>query len=352
MNSRTVRNVLVISALALVSVLGPGSSAGARTSAAPQMPRFLWGAWIGNQFTGEQPPWDWKAVNDFEARNTGGRRLNALHWGVRTPWDYDFNYWRGALDIARKAGVISVVDMATDNVPLRAIANGARDGALKTWASEAASWGQPLLLRFDFEMNGRWFPWGTTQWNQNTPADFVAAWRHVHQIFTNAGATNVLWVWCPNIALHHRNSLLAKDYPGNNYVDWTCLDGYNFGHPWTSFARIYSFSYKKLVHIAPSKPMLIGEIGSTEHGGSKAGWIRNMFGALATRFRHIHGLLWYDVPGDQDWPIETSKSSSAAFSSGIGSTLTRVCHGLGGGAKAQCMGRAATSFSRVSARRP
>ena len=109
-------------------------------------------------------------------------------------------------------------------------------------------------------MNGNWFPWGTGRGSQNTPADFVAAWRHVHEIFTEAGATNVQWVWCPNIALHSHSGFRAL-YPGNSYVDWTCLDGYNFGNPWRSFETIYGRSYKEILRIAPSKPMMVGETG-------------------------------------------------------------------------------------------
>ena len=188
MSSRTIRSLLAVLALALV-LLGSGVSANARASSAPQLPRFLWGAWIGDQYTGAQPPWDWRAVTDFERRNTGGRHINVLHWGVRNPWDHDFNYWRGALDIARNAGVISVIDMATDSVPLANIASGTRDPALETWANEAAAWGHPFFLRFDWEMNGNWFPWaeGVTK----APGEYVAAWRHVHDIFTAVGATNV-----------------------------------------------------------------------------------------------------------------------------------------------------------------
>lgn len=339
MNARMARNLLVVLALVLAALVVGGVSADARSADAPQLPRFLWGAWIGDQFTGKQPPWDWKAVTKFEAANTGGRHISALHWGVGTPWDHEFNYWRGALDIARSGGVVSVVDMATGSVPLRKIADGAYDPSLTKWATQAATWGYPMLLRLDFEMNGKWFPWGTTQWNKNTPADFVAAWRHMHQIFTSNGATNVQWVWCPNIALHKKTPLFRRNYPGDSYVDWTCLDGYNFGTPWTSFKKVYSFSYTQIMKLAPSKPMLIGETGSGEHGGSKALWIHNMFDTLATRFRHIRGLLWFDLYGDKAWPIETSKSSSAAFSKGIGSTLARVCGGLRGGAKMQCLGK-------------
>src|SRR5690349_24021953 len=44
---------------------------------------------------------------------------------------------------------------------------------------------------FDWQMNGDWqFPW-SAQLNGNTPADYIAAWRHVHDLFAQAGATNV-----------------------------------------------------------------------------------------------------------------------------------------------------------------
>jgi hypothetical protein len=335
------RSGLVVATLALVVLLGTGGSASARTSSAP-MPRFVWGAWIGDQFTGQQPPWDWNAVKAFESRNAGGRHISVLHWGIGTAWDHEFNYWRGAFNLAQDQGVLSVVDMATGSVPLRSIANGAKDGVLQEWATQAAAWGQPFLLRFDWEMNGAWYPWSTrAEVGANTDADFVAAWRHVHQIFVNAGATNVSWVWCPNIAPEKSRAAWARLYPGNNYVDWTCLDGYNWDTPWRSFTKIYGTSYKRITRMAPTKPMMIGEIASTEHGGSKANWISGMFQAMS-RMTKIRGLVWYDVydrARHKDWPIETSKASSTAFKNGLSSTLARVCRPLSGNAKAQCLGK-------------
>jgi beta-mannanase len=47
-------------------------------------------------------------------------------------------------------------------------------------------------------MNGTWSPWAVGV-NGNTAAHYVAAWRHVHRIFTKVGATNATWVWCPNV---------------------------------------------------------------------------------------------------------------------------------------------------------
>lgn len=347
MNTRPVSRMLVVVALSALALLGSGASATGRASTStPQLPHFFWGAWIGNQFTGTRPPWDWQPVTDFEARNAGGRHVSVLHWGVGTPWDHDFNYWRGPFNFVQDAGALSAVDMITGSVPLRRIADGAYDSSLQKWASEAAIWGNPFLLRLDSEMNGQWFQWGTRPVNQNRPADFVAAWRHVHRLFRAAGATNVLWVWCPNIDPYHQMTNLARLYPGRSFVDFTCLDGYNFGRPWTSFAKLYASSYHRILQIAPSKPMILGEVASTGHYGNKAQWIRNMFHALATHFRRIRGLLWWDEYGSHhpghpgDWPIETSRAASTAFRKGIGSTLARICRGFSGDAQARCLGKA------------
>jgi beta-mannanase len=172
-------------------------------------------------------------------------------------------------------------------------------------------------------MNGSWFNWGVGN-NGTTAADYVAMWRHVHDIFTSVGATNATWVWCPNIDPAGRLANLADVYPGDAYVDWTCLDGYNGNVPWTSFRDLFSATYDRVTAIAPSKPMIVGEVGSTESGGSKAQWLSDMFAALPARFPTIHGLLWFDKyergPGGYtDWPVESSAASSAAFAAAISS---------------------------------
>ena len=326
-----------------VALLSGGASTDGRAAPNPPgMPPFLWGAWIGKQFTGSEAPWSWQAVRDFERRNAGRRRLSIVHWGVSPPWVRDFNYWLGPLDLAQNGGAYSLVDMGTGTTPLRDIADGSEDSAFTTWATEAKTWGHPFFLRFDFEMNGHWYAWGTRPSNRNTASDYVAAWRHVHQLFTAAGATNVLWVWCPNVDPRRDMTKLSQLYPGNAYVDWTCLDGYNRNAPWSTFTNVFSNTYHRVLRVAPSKPMMIGEVASTARGGSKPQWIKGMFNALTTRFRRVHALVWYDKYGSEpghpnDWPVETSRASSAAFNKGLRLTLAKVCRRLEGAAKAQCL---------------
>ena len=73
-------------------------------------------------------------------------------------------------------------------------------------------------------MNGNWNSWGTRPGNSS--ADYVAMWRHVVSIFRAAGASNVRWVWSPNIYASRSTTTrpFAAYYPGNAWVDDVGLD--------------------------------------------------------------------------------------------------------------------------------
>jgi hypothetical protein len=290
--------------------------------------KVYWGAWIeGKQTysylyggTWGNAPWNSQTWTKYE--QNVGKDPSIVHWGVGTPWDHSFSYWAGTLGLVQNAGALNMIDMDTGSVSLRSIASGAEDSALATWAQQAKAWGHPFFLRLNWEMNGGWFSWGTTSATQNTPTDYVAAWRHIHDVFASQGAANVTWVWCPNTE-YSGSVPFAQLYPGDAYVDWTCLDGYNQNANSTSFASLYTQSYNDLLKVAPTKPVMIGEIGSLEYSaGVKANWISNMLSELPTQFPQIKALVWFNwrcgSSGTyKNWEVESSASSQAAFSNGI-----------------------------------
>ena len=146
-------------------------------------------------------------------------------------------------DVAAKVvnrGDIPAVDWSTIGVTDADVADGSDDDWLTTQAQAMKNFGHPIFLLFDEEMNGTWYPYSPGV-DGNTAADFVAMWRHVHDIFASVGATNVTWVWCPNVTAPDGTSTtppLVQLYPGDAYVDWTGLNGYNWGgSDWESFRR-------------------------------------------------------------------------------------------------------------------
>jgi hypothetical protein len=316
--------------VALANLMSPSAGmaqpAKRLTGAAP-VKRMFWGAWIGSQLTGHEAPWDMSAVTKFESLT--GKGVSLVEFS--SPW-FDcssgrclpFTFPTTPFQDIRDHGAIPVFSWSSQAIPregsqarfrLRTITKGSYDRYIRTWAKAAKTWGYPFFLRFDWEMNGHWFPWAERA-NGNHPGDFVAMWRHVHRIFASVGATNVSWVWCPNLGL---GSPFARLYPGNAYVDWTCLDGYNWDTPWSSFDQLFRATYDKVTAVVPTKPMMVGETASVERGGSKAAWITDMLTRqLPKRFPRIDAFVWFEkVEAGQRWPIESSRSAQRAFAAGI-----------------------------------
>lgn len=299
-----------------------------------------WGAWIGPQFTGTPAPEDMGAVGEFEklARKSLSLLETFSGWaacsGSSPSCEPTVPFPRAQFEAMRGYGAIPLYSWASEGsgeageqsrFQLADIIDGDFDSYIRQWAGEAKAWGHPFFLRFDWEMNGNWFPWSESL-DGNQPGEFVAAWRHVHDIFGEVGATNASWVWCPYVNPNGNLQSPATLYPGDAYVDWTCLDGYNRGTtasptaPYRSFDDLFGPDYREITAtIAPTKPMLLAEVAASEHGGSKAEWIEDMFAELPSAYPLVRGLMWFDYYDQgNDWPIETSPAATEAFAAGIG----------------------------------
>ena len=182
--------------------------------------------------------------------------------------------------------------MSTGSTPLTDISAGTYDSQITAWAKAAAAWNKPLVLRLDAEMNGGWYDYGS-QARQN-PQAFVAMWQHVHDLFVAAGATNVSWQWCPNVDPESAQTPLEQLYPGDAYVDWTGMTGYNQGGE--SVSWLFDSTYSRLLTLAPSKPIMIGETGSVDSGfsGQKVQFINDLFGAMQSKYPQVRAFCWFN----------------------------------------------------------
>jgi len=201
-----------------------------------------------------------------------------------------------------------------DGGELDQIIDGTFDSMLRQRATAAKALGKKLFLDLGAEMNGDWSPWSGAQ-NGKSADKYVAMYRHVHDEL--ADADNIVWVWCPNVTDEPNeawNAAMAY-YPGDDYVDWTCVDGYNWGSSngggWQSFKSVFKTIYPKLA--SKNKPIMIGEMASAEVGGDKADWIAQIIPVLQNDYPLIKGLIWFDVDKETDWRISSSPDAEAAF---------------------------------------
>lgn len=203
---------------------------------------------------------------------------------------------------------------------LKNITRGDFDTEIRRWAREMRDFGYPIIFRPMGEMNGDWTSWSGTV-NGNSPADFVPAWRHIHDIFTQEGADNVLWAWAPNVdyTAEDAQNTFNFYYPGDNYTDYIGMNGYNWGtafpqwpSSWQSFEDVFKYSYDVAV-ANTDKPVIVSETASTELGGSKAQWITDAFNRIPVRFPEIEYVTWFSLDKETDWRIDSSAASLEAF---------------------------------------
>jgi hypothetical protein len=187
---------------------------------------------------------------------------------------------------------------------LRTIADGAHDTELLRLAHQMTTYHGVIYLRFAHEMNAWWYPWAASV-NANSPAEYVAAWRHVHDLFTGVRGLDLRWVWAPATVVGSRSTLdLASLYPGDRYVDDIGLSGYGHGSP--SPARTYDPLLAELRHVS-AKPVILSEIGADGHG--KVAWLAGL-GSWLVQHPSIVGFVYFDTS-----PVSTGATGDYAFSS-------------------------------------
>jgi hypothetical protein len=297
--------LILIALAACGALLVPAASTGAA---------MYWGATIKGDVYGQtgDAPMDQDVWNTFESHT----HKKVTFVNLRQGW---VSFDAAPFQALRDRGALPLVTMGLDGTTLAGVAAGTQDRQIREWAQKAKAWGYPFLIRPWWEMNGDWYPWGRDP-------NFVAAWRHFHDLVVAEGATNVTWAWIVNGIWSEPASDPAPYYPGDAYVDWVGMDSYNWGlNPlqpdrWETPAEVVDPTLDRLEQIAPGKPVCICEIASTEIGGNKARWIRNLLVTYLPYRPSIKAFLWFNwnvqqagSTGRWDWPIESSFGARLSF---------------------------------------
>lgn len=201
---------------------------------------------------------------------------------------------------------------------------GRHDEEIRKWAEGCKQLGEPIFIRPLNEMNGDWDPWCAWFYGKDTEM-YIQAWRHIVEVFREVGATNAYFVWNP----HDRSypNFLWNNahlyYPGDDYVDWVGLTGYNNGTShegdvWREFDEIYEPLYADYLQRYGEKPFMITEFSCNEVGGNKAQWIEKGLASLAKNYGNIKIATWFDSQ-DNLWLYQLDSSPEAwdAFRKGL-----------------------------------
>lgn len=186
----------------------------------------------------------------------------------------------------------------------RDVYSGRHDATIDAIAGRIRATGVPVFLGFDHEPED--------EPAKGSDADFVRAWRHVHDRFAAAGADNAFWVWTMMGWSGHRHRY-AGLYPGDRYVDWVAYDPYNFhvcngSTVWKSPSTTVGSFYRWLDEhgIGAGKPRMLAEFGTnfdTADPAAKRRWFEEFPAALKAHPK-IKAAVYFNSAG------MTTRSSS------------------------------------------
>ncbi|MEU4215595.1 glycosyl hydrolase [Actinoplanes sp. NPDC026623] len=176
----------------------------------------------------------------------------------------------------------------------RSILAGEHDRLIRQQARAIRRVGKPVLLRIRWEMDRPNLR--ATMWSGE---DYIAAYRYIRQIFAQERVDNVSWVWCPTAEGFIRGDAPAF-YPGDDQVDWTCVDVYA-GNLFQPIGRLMG-PFLQWAAQRP-KPIIIGEFGVAKAWGSagRAAWLHNAAGTFKAN-PQIKGVVYFESNPEGNGP--------------------------------------------------
>jgi beta-mannanase len=268
-----------------------------------------------------QAPWSSDEINKIS--KAAGAHPTMVQFFVK--WTEDFRpesvpqtYKQGALPVISWepwAGVKAGANQP--DYALAKIISGKFDPYITKFATAVRDQKWPIAIRFAHEMNGNWYPW-SERTSGNHAGEYVQAWRHVHDVFQQVGATNVIWIWSPNIVRPVPNINLERLYPGDTYVDWVGMVGYAVEE---STASAVFQSTMTVVRRFTQKPLVITETG-VQSGPRRLTWIADFFRWLP-QHPDVVGFVWFEFSkeegGTSDWRFSAKPDTAKAVHDGLAS---------------------------------
>ena len=193
-----------------------------------------------------------------------------------------------------------------------------------------------VYLRPGHEMNGNWYPWSAAM-GGSTPNDYIHAFQHTHNLMVNSmglDLNHVQWVWCVNNA--DVGGFRAEEYwPGDQFVDWIGIDGYNFGtsQSWSTWVwpnQIFDEMFARVRALAPYKPLSINEYGSSTKSpwynpdiDSKTNWLRKMCDYI--KDHNVKMASYFNIEKETDWSVFGGANGNALWNNMKVYTAYRDC---------------------------
>ncbi len=174
--------------------------------------------------------------------------------------------------------------------------------------------GGPILFTFSHE------PESHASDRLGSSADFVAAYRRVHEIFVARGVNNVEYTW--NMTAYAfkvpvgDGRYAAKWYPGDAYVDNVGADAYNWfdcgagNGKWVALAQVAADA---LAFAKSHGKLLVLPEWASQRGSQRAQWLKDARNWLLANRGDIRGVFYYTPPAAPKGSCSFALTTQAEF---------------------------------------
>jgi hypothetical protein len=273
----------VLAGLIIVSFFG------AIISSKATKPNKIWGAYLSDQ-----------SISSFESQ--AGKPMDIVAV---------FSGWGDSFPASDKSKTLLIFWEQT-GITLDNIISGRSDSYIKQYADSIKSYSGPVMLAPLHEMNGNWNSWDGSVGN-NTPQKVILAFQRIHDLFADVPNAEFVWAVNNESVPNTQANAIANYYPGDDYVNYVAVDGFNFGNPWQTYDQIFSSALSQLR--AYKKPILITSMASAP-GTNKAQWIINALDEIYED-NDVMGFVWFNENKEKNWLISSDPNSLQAFRDGI-----------------------------------
>jgi mannan endo-1,4-beta-mannosidase len=251
-------------------------------------------------------PYSYSRVSRFAALTASHPRIVSYYSGWGEAFQTTF------ANVAYANGAVAFVQMMPYHISLTALADGHYDAYLREYSTAVRRYRHAVAIGFGPEMNGNWYSWG---YQHTSPSVWIAAWRHIVNLFRANGAGNVTWVWSVNIPGGPTTGPMKWWWPGKQYVTWVGIDGYFVpGHK--TFSDVIQPTFSSIRSFT-NAPVLISETGIAP-GADQVATLRRIFRGV--RIDKMLGFIYFDEnqPTNKDyhynWRLEDNLAAVAEYS--------------------------------------
>lgn len=237
-----------------------------------------------------------------------------IYQGIETGVDYSEVV--DALDSGHKVLYNLQLSDPTGTANLARILSGEYDADITAVAQAAVEDGREIMLVIMHEFNADDYSWAIYK-SGNSASDFVAAFQHVVTLWRNAGAVNVKFVqWWNRENTNEDSTPFLTYYAGEDYVDIIAVSQYNrSGVDYTFWHELEHLFHKWYVEVtrATTKPIMFGEMSTSDTNGDKPGWIKDTFRKIKDKYPRVKYVTWFleNKTGGKNWALNTQAEEDA-----------------------------------------